>query len=76
MEIPPSIQEYLEKGPFKVFPSNPLLLDIDIQVIDVPGSDEVTLTRQYGSETYSPESPRELTCRQHQSPIQYLRCKL
>ena len=51
-------------------------MDTDIQVIDVPGSDEVTLTRQYGSETYSPESPRELTCRQHQSPIQYLRCKL
>jgi hypothetical protein len=23
MEIPPSIQEYLEKGPFKVLPSNP-----------------------------------------------------
>lgn len=48
MEIPPSVQDYLEKGPFKVHnPSNRYWR----QVIDTPGSDEVTLTRQYGSET-------------------------
>jgi len=48
MEIPLSIQEYLQKGPFKVpLPMN----SINCEVIDIPGSDEVTLTLNYGSET-------------------------
>lgn len=36
-EIPTSIKEYIENGPF--------------EVIDTPGQEEVVLTRKYGSET-------------------------
>lgn len=52
-EVPPSVKDYLENGPFKV--------------IDTPGQEEVVLIRTFGDEKYafSLPSPRSILQQSH-----------